>query len=103
VQITHRIDELYTEMPYYGSRRMTAQLQQEGYAINRKAVQRHMREMGITAIYLGPNLSRRAQQAAVCPYLLRHIMPSYPNHVWAIDITSIRLARGWLYLVAVMD
>jgi putative transposase len=103
VQIKHRIDELYTEMPYYGSRRMTAQLQQEGYAINRKAVQRHMREMGITAIYPGPNLSRRAHQAAIQPYLLRHLTPSAPNHVWAIDITYIRLARGWLYLVAVID
>jgi putative transposase len=103
VQIKHRIDELYTEMPYYGSRRMTAQLQQEGYPINRKAVQRHMREMGITAIFPGPNLSRRAQQAVVCPYLLRHLTPSYPNHVWAIDITYIRLSRSWLYLVAVID
>jgi putative transposase len=103
VQIKHRIDELYTEMPYYGSRRMTAQLRQEGHRINRKAVQRHMREMGIVAIYPGPNLSRRAHQAAVAPYLLRHLTPAYPNHVWAIDITSIRLTRSWLYLVAVID
>jgi putative transposase len=103
VQIKHRIDAIYTEMPYYGSRRMTAQLQQEGYGINRKAVQRHMREMGIRAIYPGPNLSRRAHQAAVYPYLLRHITPGYPNHVWAIDITYIRLSRSWLYLVAVID
>jgi putative transposase len=103
VQIKHRIDELYTEMPYYGSRRMTAQLRRDGYCINRKTVQRHMREMGIVAIYPGPNLSRRAHQAAVAPYLLRHLTPAYPNHVWAIDITYIRLTRSWLYLVAVID
>jgi len=103
VQIKHRIDEIYTEMPYYGSRRMTAQLRQEGYPINRKTVQRHMREMGIMAIYPGPNLSRRAHQAAVVPYLLRNLTPRYPNHVWAIDITYIRLARSWMYLVAVID
>jgi len=103
VQIKHRIDEIYTDMPYYGSRRMTAQLRQDGYTINRKTVQRHMREMGITAIYPGPNLSRRAHQAAVVPYLLRHITPGYPNHVWAIDITYIRLSRSWMYLVAVID
>jgi putative transposase len=60
VQIKHRIDEIYTEMPYYGSRRMVAQLRQDGYTINRKTVQRHMREMGIMAIFPGPNLSRRA-------------------------------------------
>jgi putative transposase len=103
VHIKHRIDEIYTEMPSYGSRRMTAQLRQEGYHINRKAVQRHMREMGIVAIYPGPNLSRRAHQAALAPYLLRSITPGYPNHVWAIDITYIRLARSWMYLVAVID
>lgn len=103
IAVKHRIDELYTEMPYYGSRRMTAQLQQEGYDINRKAVQRHMRDMGIAGISPGPNLSRRAHQAAVQPYLLRHLTPSYPNQVWATDITYIRLARGWLYLVAVID
>jgi putative transposase len=62
-----------------------------------------MREMGIMAIFPGPNLSRRAHQAAVVPYLLRHMTPSYPNHVWAIDITYIRLAQSWMYLVAVID
>jgi putative transposase len=82
---------------------MTAQVRHEGHHINRKAVPRHMREMGITAIYPGPNLSRRAHQAAIAPYLLRHLTPAYPNHVWAIDITYIRPARSRLYLVAVID
>jgi putative transposase len=72
-------------------------------AINRKAVQRHMREMGITGICPGPNLSRRNQEHRVYPYLLRHLTAAYPNHVGGIDITDIRLTKGWLYLVAILD
>jgi putative transposase len=71
--------------------------------VNRKAVMRHMHEMGLAAIYPGPNLSKRAQQAAVYPYLLRGVEASSPNHVWGLDITYIRLRHGWLYLVAVLD
>ena len=103
ITLKHRIDELYTKYPFYGSRRITAQLEQEGVIINRKAVQRHMREMGIEGISPGPNLSKRAHQASVYPYLLRHISSHYPNHIWGIDITSIRLRAGWMYLVAVLD
>ena len=100
--IKRRIDELYTAYPFYGSRKITAVLRQE-MVINRKAVQRHMREMGIAAICPGPNLSRRATEHRVFPYLLRHLTVAYPNHVWGIDITYIRLVAGWLYLVAVLD
>jgi len=100
--IKRRIDELYTAYPFYGSRKITAVLRQE-MVINRKAVQRHMREMGIAAICPGPNLSRRATEHRVFPYLLRHSTVGYPNHVWGIDITYIRLVAGWLYLVAVLD
>ena len=70
VQLKHRIDELYTAHPYYGYRRITAQLQREDLEVNRKAVARHMREMGLAAVYPGPNLSKRAHQAAIYPYLL---------------------------------
>jgi putative transposase len=70
---------------------MTVQLQREGMEINRKAVQRHMREMGIQAIYPGPNLSRRKQKEQVYPYLLRNLTVASPNHVWGIDITYIRM------------
>lgn len=98
-----RIDEIYTEYPFYGSRRITAALQREGFLVNRKAVQRHMHEMGIAGICPGPNLSRRNQQHHVYPYLLRGLKINTPNHVWGIDITYIRLARGWMYLVAVLD
>lgn len=103
IAIKHRIDELYTQSPFYGSRRILAQLRREGNAINRKTVQRHMREMGIRGISPGPNLSKRAQAHAVYPYLLRNVTAAYPNHVWGIDITYIRLHQGWLYLVAILD
>lgn len=101
--IKHAIDQLYTKYPFYGSRRISAGLRREGLIVNRKAVQRHMREMGIEAIYPGPNLSRRNQQHKVFPYLLRGVVIDSPNAVWGTDITYIRLARGWMYLVAIMD
>jgi putative transposase len=103
IGIKHRIDELYTRWSFYGSRRITAHLQQEGVIINRKTVQRHMREMGIEGVSPGPNLSKRTQKEGVYPYLLRHITSAYPNHIWGIDITYIRLHAGWMYLVAILD
>lgn len=103
ISIKHRIDELYTDYPFYGSRRMAAQLQREGMEVNRKAVQRHMREMGIQAVFPGPNLSRRRLKEQVYPYLLRGWSIDSPNKVWGIDITSIRMQKGWMYLVAVLD
>ncbi len=101
--IKHRIDELYTAHPFYGSRRLRVCLQREGLSINRKAVQRYMREMGIVAIYPGPNLSRRELAHRIYPYLLRGVTATAPDHIWGIDITYIRLVAGWLYLIAVLD
>jgi putative transposase len=103
VALKHRIDEIYTVYPFYGSRRITAQLRREGRQVSRKAVQRHMREMGLSAVYPGPNLSRREGKHGIHPYLLRGISTTRPNQVWGIDITYIRLLRGWMYLVAIMD
>ena len=103
VALKHRIDEIYTTYPFYGSRRITVHLRRAGITINRKTVQRHMREMGIAAICPGPNLSQRNQAHRVYPYLLRQVTAAYPNHVWGVDITYIRLQHGWLYLVAVLD
>jgi putative transposase len=103
VQFKHRIDEIYTQIPFYGARKIAAQLQREGMGINRKTVGRYMSEMGIAAIYPGPNLSQRNQKEGVYPYLLRHITSAYPNHIWGIDITYIRLRGGWMYLVAILD
>ena len=91
VRLKHRIDEVYTKCPFYGSRKITAQLQLEGVEVNRKAIQRHMREMGIEGIYPGPNLSKRTQKEGIFPYLLRHTTSQYPNHIWGLDITYIRL------------
>jgi putative transposase len=101
--IQRRIDEIYTASPFYGIRKITAQLRQDGLPVNHKAVARHMRMMGLRAIYPGPNLSRRAQQHAVYPYLLRGLKIEQPNQVWGVDITYIRLRSGWMYLFAVLD
>src|SRR5579883_1603108 len=103
IALKHRIDQLYTDHPSYGSRRITGQLRREGIKVNRKAVMRHMHEMGLAAIYPGPNLSKRAHQAAIYPYLLANVTAKMPNHIWGIDITYIRLRGGWMYLVAILD
>jgi putative transposase len=103
IRLKHRIDELYTAQPFYGSRRITAQLRREAFVVNRKAVQRHMREMGLVAIGPTPNLSRPNAAHRIYPYLLGDVTAAYPNHVWGIDITYIRLLKGWMYLVAILD
>ena len=103
IALKHRIDEIYTAHPYYGSRRITVVLRQEGQVVNRKAVQRHMQEMGIVGIAPRPHTSRGHPTHPVYPYLLRHVTAAHPNHVWGIDITYVRLRAGWLYLVAILD
>lgn len=103
VALKHRIDEIYTAHPYYGYRRIAAQLHRDDLSINQKTVARYMQEMGLAAIYPGPNLSKRAHQAAIYPYLLAHTTASAPNHIWGIDITYIRLRSSWMYLVAILD
>src|SRR5579859_2153318 len=80
VALKHRIDELYTAHPYYGSRRIAVQLRREGVGVNRKAVQRHMRQMGIWSVTPGPHTSQRRAAHPVYPYLLRTVTSSYPNH-----------------------
>ncbi len=101
--VQRRIDEIFTAHPCYGVRRITAQLHTEGQGVNHKAVRRHMRLLELTAIYPGPNRSKRAHAATVRPYLLRRVPARYPNHVWGTDITCIRTPGGWLYLVAFLD
>lgn len=103
IAVKHRIDEIYTESPFYGSRRITACLRREGLVINRKQVQHHMREMGLEGIAPKPNLSLRDKQNQVFPYLLKGLVIKEPNQVWGIDITYIRLLGGWMYLVAILD
>jgi putative transposase len=103
VAIKHRIDELYTAHPFYGSRKLTVLLEPDFGPINRKRVQRSMREMGIAGISPSPNLSKRAAEHDVYPYRLRDVTAQAPNQIWGCDITYVRLRAGWLYLVAVLD
>ncbi|CAA9337067.1 MAG: Mobile element protein [uncultured Chloroflexia bacterium] len=103
VHIKHRIDAIYTQYPFYGSRRIAALIQLEEVKTSRTTVQRYMQEMGIAAIHPRPNLSRRHAEHQVYPYLLRHTTSQYTNHIWGIDITYIRLRGGWMYLVAILD
>lgn len=82
---------------------MAVLLRRDGHEISRQRVQHYMREMGICAIYPGPNTSRRNFQHRVYPYLLRGLRVTRPDQVWGVDITYIRLLAGWLYLVAILD
>lgn len=97
------IDELYTKMPFYGVLRMTAELKRKGYKVNKKRVRRLMRLMGLEAVYPKPNLSKASSEHKKYPYLLKDLEICRPNQVWCTDITYIRMASGFVYLVAVMD
>lgn len=101
--IKRRIDEVYTAYPFYGIRKIAAQLRVDGLLVNHKAVARHMQEMGLRAIAPGPNLSRRREQHAIYPYLLKGLKIERANQVWGVDITYVRLRSGWMYLFAVLD
>jgi putative transposase len=101
--IMELIDRQYLARPYYGSRRMAAWLVTQGHVVNRKRVQRLMRLMGLVAIYQRPNTSKPAPQNKVYPYLLGGLSIERVNQVWCADITYIPMARGFIYLVVVMD
>ena len=103
LRLMRRIDEQYLATPFYGARRMVAVLRRDGWTVNRKRVRRLMRIMRIEAIYQRPNTSRRHPDHVVYPYLLRGLVIDRPNQVWCTDITYVPLARGFVYLVAVMD
>ena len=98
LRLLRRLDELYLQRPYFGSRRMAVELE-----VNRKRIQRLMRILGIEAHYPKPNLSRRHPDHKIYPYLLRGVSIERPNQVWSTDITYIPMRGGFLYLVAVMD
>ena len=97
------IDELHLKRPFYGSRMMTLALKAKGHKVNRKRVQRLMRLMQLESLAPKPGTSKPAPEHAVYPYLLRGLEISRPNQVWATDITYIPMARGFVYLVAIMD
>jgi len=97
------MDEQYTRTPFYGSRRMTEWLINQGHAVNRKRVSRLMEMLGIEAVYPKPKLSRPGEDHKIYPYLLRGVTVARADQVWSTDITYIRMAQGFVYLVAVMD
>ncbi len=101
--LMRRIDALHLEHPFAGSRMLRDLLRQEGQTVGRKHVATLMKRMGIEALYRKPNTSRKHPRHAVYPYLLRHLPIQRPNQVWAMDITYIPMARGFVYLAAVMD
>jgi len=97
------LDEEYTRHPFYGSRKMVVWLGSQGYRVNRKRVQRLMQTLGLVAMAPGPHTSKKQLQNKIYPYLLRGLEIIRPGHVWSTDITYIRLAQGFVYLVAVID
>jgi putative transposase len=103
LELMRLIDEQYTKTPFYGWPRMTVQLHRLGYEVNHKRVQRLMQLMGLQAVYPKPRTSVPDKENKIYPYLLRDLEICHPNHVWAADITYIRMHQGFMYLVAVMD
>ena len=101
--IMRRIDALHLEHPFAGSRMLRDLLRGEDFEIGREAVRTMMKRMGIEAIYRRPNTSKPAPGHRIYPYLLRRLGVERPNQVWAMDITYIPMARGFVYLAAVVD
>lgn len=102
-EIMAKIDYWHTKMPAIGSRKIMILLQREGYGVGRKYVQNCMRQMGITAVYPKANLSKRNFKEAVVPYLLRNYPVQFPNQVWPVEITYIKMYHSHMYLTAVID
>ncbi len=103
LKLMRRIDELHMDYPFAGSRMLKGLLRQEGFETGRLHVSTLMKRMGIEAIYRRPNTSKPAPGHKVYPYLLRGLAVTRPNQVWAMDITYVPMARGFVYLVAVID
>src|SRR5450830_958686 len=101
--VMRRMDELHLELPFAGSRMLRDLLNAEGFVIGRWHVATLMKRMGIEAIYRRPNTSKPAPGNKIYPYLLRGLKVESPNLVWAMDITYIPMARGFVYLAAVVD
>ena len=103
IRIMHMIDEIHCKYPTYGYRIITKLLQNQGSAVNRKRVRRLMRKMVIHAIHPGPNLSKLLHAKYRMPYLLRGVEITYPDHVWGVDITYLRMGKGFMYMFAIID
>lgn len=98
-----KIDEIYTELPFYGSPRITRELRNQGFTANHKAVERLMRDMGLQGLFPTRNTSKKHPSHPIFPYLLRRKKALYPDHVWGTDITFVRGHGVWFYLVAILD
>ena len=103
LELMKLIDRQYTATPFYGIRRMTAWLRTQGYQVNHKRVARLMKKMGLETIYPKPKLSQSPDNHRRYPYLLKDLNIDAPNQVWCSDITYIRMPKGFVYLVAIMD
>ncbi|MFH1831415.1 MAG: IS3 family transposase [bacterium] len=101
--LANNIHELWLDMPFYGYRRITAELQRRGSAVNHKKVLRIMREMQLQALYPKPKAAAHNSRHKIYPYLLRDLNITHLNHVWATDITYIKTPNGFMYLVAIID
>ena len=97
------IDYWHTENPTWGARKIRVLLRNDGYFVSRKTVQKYMREMAIYPVYPRPNTSKRNYKEGILPYLLRNYMAQFPNQVWSIDITYIKMKRRHMYLTAIID
>ena len=101
--LMRRIDEMHLQRPFYGSRRIRDWLQDEGHSVNRKRVQRLMRQMGIVALYPRRRTSQPGKGHKIYPYRLKGLTIDRPNQVWASDISYVPMAKGFMYLVAIID
>jgi putative transposase len=103
VTLMNEVQDLYTQYPFMGYRRITAMLRNQGYKVNCKRILRVMHLLELRAIYPKKNLSKRRQKDAVFPYLLKEKPPQRPNEAWCVDITYLKLLQGFVYLVALID
>lgn len=97
------IDKIYTEYPFYGSRKIVEGLERMGHVVNRKRILRLMQKMSLCPIYPKPNLSKKSKLHKIYPYLLKNVEIIKPNQVWSTDITYIPVRNGYFYLIAIID
>jgi putative transposase len=103
LKLMRRIDELHLEAPFFGARKIAAQLRREGERVGRRHVRTLMRKIGIQALYRKPRTSIPARGAQIYPYLLENVVIERPNQVWASDLTYLPMAHGFLFLMAILD
>jgi putative transposase len=103
ITLMRLLDQQYTATPFYGVNKMTHYLQEHHYAVGKDRVRTLLRMMGLQAIYPRRHTSQRSAEHKIYPYLLRDVPITQPNHVWSADITYVRLAHGFVYLVAIID